>query len=130
MIRLMLSALGCLAAGAAPAADDGPIRPREICRAAIAAVMDRDPSIMRVRRDGGIIHVEYVLREGGAVWGYRCRLEGSKIMWASAKGRWNIHPEDLTVTFEVPEGGGQVMIVERAPDGTSSVTIFPRSKLQ
>jgi hypothetical protein len=92
--------------------------------------MDRDPSIMRAKSDGAIIQVEYVLREGGAVWGYRCRLDGQKLMWASAKGRWNTHPKDPVITFELAGGKRDVTIIEHRADGSNRVKRFPLSKLQ
>jgi hypothetical protein len=102
----------------------------EICKAAIATIMDRDPLIMRAKQDGMVIHVEYVLREGGAVWGYRCRMDGRQIVWASAKGRWNTHPKDAVVTFELADEQRQVTITERQADGSKEVKSFPLAKLQ
>jgi hypothetical protein len=130
MTRFVLCALGFLVAGTASAAENRSAGPVEICKAAIATIMDRDPLIMRARQDGTIIHVEYVLREGGAVWGYRCRLDGRRVMWASAKGWWNTHSKDAVITFEIADNQRQVTITERQADGSKEVKSFSLAKLQ
>lgn len=85
---------------------------------------------MRAKQDGTVIHVEYVLREGGAVWGYRCRVDGQRVMWASAKGWWNTHPKDPVITFELTGDQRYVTIIERSVDGSDEVTSFSLSKLR
>jgi hypothetical protein len=112
------------------AAENKSAGPVEICKAVIATIMDRDPLIMRTKQDGAVIHVEYVLREGGAVWGYRCRVDGQRVMWASAKGRWNTHPKDAVITFELADGKRQVTITEREADGSKEVKSFSFAKLR
>lgn len=130
MTRFVLCTLGCFVGSITSTAGNDSAGPIEICKAAIATVMDRDPSIMRTKLDGEVIQVEYVLREGGAVWGYRCRLEGLRIMWASAKGQWNTHPKDPVITFELFGDKREVAITERLADGSRRVKRFPLSRLQ
>jgi hypothetical protein len=130
MTRFILFALGCLIAGTASASESRSAGPVEICKAAIATIMDRDALIMRAKQDGTVIQVEYVLREGGAVWGYRCRLDGRRVMWASAKGRWNTYPKDAVITFELTGDKRHVIIIERRVDGSDEVKSFSLSKLR
>ena len=85
---------------------------------------------MRAKQDGPVTHVEYGLREGGVVWGYRCRMDGRRVMWASAKGRWNTHPKDAVITFGLADNQRQITITERQADGSKEVRSFSLAKPQ
>lgn len=65
---------------------------RRFCRAAIAALNGRDPSIIRVvSDDGGIVRVRYA-RDDDKVWTNECRMVGSNVEWRMVDngmpGRW------------------------------------------
>ena len=102
----------------------------EICRAAIASVMGRDPSIMRTRVVDNIQYVSYVRPDDGKVWTYRCRLEGNRVVWAGEQGRWRTHPSDEVITYELSPGGKSVQITEVHEDASKIRKTFPRTKLR
>ncbi len=64
----------------------------KVCRAAIANVMGRDPSIIRVlSQTGGITRVRYT-RDDGTVWTNECRVNADNVDWRAVDGgqpgRW------------------------------------------
>ncbi|MPR09217.1 hypothetical protein [Microvirga tunisiensis] len=91
--------------------------------------MGRDPQIMMVRPDGDVTHVSYNRPSDGSVWSYRCRLEGNRIIWASAEGRWRTHPDDGVLTYEL-EGSTKIRIVEAHSDGSKSQDTYNRNDLR
>lgn len=92
-----------------------------VCRASIATVMGRDPSIIRVvANDGNVVSVRYT-RDDGTVWNSRCRVEAGRVTWAAIEngrpGRWRT--EDR-ITYVVD--GDQITITESMM-GTETYTI-------
>lgn len=74
----------------------------KVCRAAIANVMGRDPSIIRVlNNSGGITRVRYT-RDDGTVWTNECRVNVGNVEWraidAGRVGRWRT--ED-TIRYQI-----------------------------
>lgn len=64
----------------------------KVCRAAIANVMGRDPSIIRVLSNSdGITRVRYT-RDDGTVWTNECRVHPGNVEWRAIDGgrvgRW------------------------------------------
>ncbi|WP_133244872.1 hypothetical protein [Caulobacter radicis] len=97
---------------AQPAANaSGGADPARVCRAAIAALMGRDPAIIKVVRSaGGVVDTRYVRPTDGTVWKNRCRISGNRVEWAAyqggALGRWR--SEDV-ITYSV--SGGRIRVV-------------------
>jgi hypothetical protein len=92
-----------------------------VCRASIATVMGRDPSIIRVvANDENIVSVRYT-RDDGTVWNSRCRVEAGQVTWAAIEngqpGRWRT--ED-TITYVID--GDQITITESMM-GTETYTL-------
>ncbi|MBI2260282.1 MAG: hypothetical protein HYU62_01255 [Caulobacterales bacterium] len=92
-----------------------------VCRAAIATVMGRDPSIIRVTAtNGNIVDVRYT-RDDGTVWSNRCRVESGRVTWAAIEngqpGRWRT--ED-NITFSAD--GDQITVTESIM-GTETYTV-------
>lgn len=92
-----------------------------VCRAAIATVMGRDPSIIRVTAtNGSIVDVRYT-RDDGTVWSNRCRVDSGQVTWAAIEngqpGRWRT--ED-NITFSVD--GDQITVTESIM-GTETYTV-------
>ena len=103
--------------------------PDQICKAAIAAIMGRASSIIRIdRADGEVRFLSYV-RADGTKWAYRCKLDGTRVIWAGAEGRWRIAPEDERIEFAAPGDGSSVTITQRFTDGSVSTKSFKRSGL-
>lgn len=113
---------GITSAGSVPFSDE------QICKAGIAALMGRNPTIMKVtKKDGGIVHLYYVRQDDGTKWSYRCKLEGEQIVWASDTGRWRTHPDDEKVTYRISDNS--LEIIQSYSDGSSSKKAFKRSQL-
>lgn len=83
-----------------------------VCRAAIGAIMARDPANIRVDSvSDGIAQVSYARFEDGKVWKNRCRIEGDRVIWGTIDahgpdagyGRWHDGPADEVVTFQIIE---------------------------
>ena len=93
-------------------------RDNRVCIAAIASVMNRDPSTMTTQRTAeGIVLVSY-RRPDGDSFTYKCRVEGSRVLWGNPDGRWRDHPMDSKVTYR--ESGDTVSITETWPDGSTT----------
>lgn len=97
-----------------------------ICRAAIGALMVRDPSHIKLDRvTEGVAHVRYSDPEG-RVWRNRCRVGGGTVHWGTVglsgqgnqPGRWRIGPEDEVVAYALD--GASVRIRLRYPDGSAT----------
>lgn len=100
----------------------------QICRAAIGAMMGRAPSIIRVDKvSAGVVHVSYKRPDDGTSWSQRCRIEGAKIIWATASGRWRDHPSDEQVTYAATPTS--LTIHQKFGDGSSSAKTFTRQQL-
>ena len=123
VVALLVSLAGGFAMAAEPViGQDG------ICKAAVAAMMGRNPKIMTIdRREGGIVHLSYIRKDDGSHWAYRCRLEGDRVIWASDTGRWRTHPADEKILYSVSDAG--VTITQAWTDGSKSVDTFPAAVL-
>jgi hypothetical protein len=100
----------------------------QICRATVAAVMGRDPAIVKVERtDNGVVRLYYFRPDDGKRWDYRCKVEGQKVVWATAEGRWRTHSQDETIQFV---STGEVLTIEqRFTDGSKSTKAFTAKQL-
>ena len=101
---------------------------QQICKAAVGAIMGRDPKTMKVTKsEAGIVYLYYVRPDDSSKWAYRCKLEGSKIFWASETGRWRTDPADETITYKV--NGSTLDIVQAFTDGSASTESYKASEL-
>lgn len=105
------------------------ITKEHICKAGIAKIMGRDPKTMQIlKNEAGVIHLQYVRKNDGSLWAYRCRVEGSQIVWASDSGRWRDHPLDEKITYAV--AGDVVTVKETFTNGDSTQGRFKKSQLK
>lgn len=95
----------CIAAFAVAAATIYPVSaadkatPAMLCKAGIAALMDRDPKIIKAKESNGLVRLSYIRKDDGSLWQYRCKIEGSAIVWASKEGRWRTDPADEKLRY-------------------------------
>lgn len=81
----------------------------DLCKAAVAIDMGRDPSIMRTKEAGEIPVISYT-RDDGDAFTYRCKVVGNKIIWSGfidgQWGRWRDSADygDTTITYQVSSG--------------------------
>lgn len=100
-----------------------------VCRAAIAAVMGRDPSIIQVTSTSGDIVQTRYTRDDGTVWKNQCRVEDGRVIWAAVDvngpgtgpGRWR-DEDELLFTISGPNIRiQQSMMGEPVSDDTFAV---------
>lgn len=125
----LLATVCCLILVATSAlAQDSSFSGPQICKATIAMIMGRDPSIIRTDRvENGVVYLSYVRPDDGTRWTYRCRIDGKRVLWGSVDGRWRDHPDDEVVTYAVR--GGQLHIEERYSDGSANQESFSLEQL-
>ncbi len=109
----------------------------KIAKAAIAAIMGRDPSIISVKEhtEKGVYYLDYIRQDDKTRWAFLCKLEGDKVIWAGAGspdkpnyvGRWRTHPEDEVITYRIQNG--DVIIRQQFTDGSSSEKVFKLDRL-
>ena len=60
----------------------GQFSEEKICRAAIAAIMGRDPQIINVDRvDSKIVYTSYIRPDDRSRWANRCRVDKQKALF-------------------------------------------------
>ena len=104
--------------------------PEAICRAAIASIKDRDPKLIKVSliRDD-VFFLTYTRPIDSFVWTYRCRIEGSRVVWADEPGRWRNDPKDDKISFEAIDAGAHLQIIVTRRNGPTSKQVFDREKV-
>lgn len=122
-MRLALTCAGLLVSAAPSfAAELGAL---EICRAAIATLMGRSPSIIKVDGvEAQIIYTTYVRPDDGSVWSNRCQIRGSQVAWGTKTGRWRDHQMDEKVYFAQSVDRQNLTITVAYADGSKSEKTF------
>lgn len=100
----------------------------QICKAGIAAIMGRSPSIIKVKNPSSPeIFLSYKRPDDGTIWSFKCKIQGNRIMWGNSDGRWRTHELDEVVTYNVQ--GGTVTVHEKYSDGSVITKKFAENKL-
>jgi hypothetical protein len=104
--------------------------PEAICRAAIASIKGRDPKSIKVAliRDD-VFFLTYTRPIDSFVWTYRCRVEGSRVVWADEPGRWRNDPKDDKISFEAIDAGAHLQITATRRNGLTNKQLFDREKV-
>lgn len=127
-IAVLAGVAGILATAPASLADAPAFSESQICKGAIGAIMGQDPETINVtKNEEGIVYLHYVRADDGSNWAYRCKLDGSKLIWASDTGRWRNGPADETITYKVT--GSTLEIVQTFTDGSASTATYNVSQL-
>ncbi len=101
----------------------------QVCRAAIATIMGKDPAIIVASDAGSNIRLAYTRKDDGSEWTYKCKIEGSRVLWGSPTGRWRDDPADSRVSFrEQPDG--KLEIEDRYSDGSSTKESYTLEQLR
>jgi hypothetical protein len=101
---------------------------QEICKAVIARVMGRDPTIIRASHGtDNIVALSYNRQSDGKNWTYRCEVDGGSAVWASDTGRWRTAPADSKIELSLSDG--DLVVKETYGDGSSSETQFSKAQL-
>jgi len=103
----------------------------QICKATISSMMGRDLSIVKVdSQSEGITYLSYIRPDDNTEWKFRCKIEGSSIIWAAEPdGRWRTDPADSELTFSIDSENKNLTIRETFSDGSSSEDVFNASQL-
>jgi hypothetical protein len=91
---------------------------QQICKATIAKLMGKKPSIIKIdKTSGNVIYLSYIRPFDGSHWAYRCKLEGTTAIWASDVGRWRTGQFDPKFTFSENEKNLKISVIYS--DGSS-----------
>lgn len=128
---LALAVSAATTAHSASATAAGTFSTRQICKAAVSVIMGRSPSIMKASIVGSDVKVSYVRPDDGSKWRFKCKLEGSRVMWGSDPGRWRTHPDDGRVYYSISEAGAsaRLTIEEKYSDGSATKESFTPKQL-
>ena len=100
-----------------------------ICKAGVATVMGRDPSIMRIDTEvGGVLYLSYVRADDGSLWSNKCKVDGNLIIWASNTGRWRNHPADPRLSYRIQ--AEIIYVEEKYSDGSATKKSFKLDQLK
>jgi hypothetical protein len=125
-----LMTLPLLLAGLSPASAAPAFEVEAICRTAIAAIMDRDPKMIKVTKTADdVLILTYDRPIDNFIWTYRCRIDGDRVVWASEPGRWRDSPKDDKILFEVVDAGKQLRIIAIHRNGSRAQQLFDRDKI-
>lgn len=101
----------------------------QVCRATIGAIMGRDPKIIRVDQTrGDDIYVSYIRSDDLTEWYHRCRIDITRVYWATASGRWRVDPRDEVITYATTPT--TLTIHQKFNDGSSSTKSFTHAQLR
>ncbi|WP_251876194.1 hypothetical protein [Grimontia kaedaensis] len=107
----------------------GDFTQEQICRASLAAIKGKSPSIMMVDKkvvepetEKDVFHISYKRPDDGKKWHYRCKIDKTRAVWAQGKdGRWRDQAQDPTIRFKIE--GEDILINETFPDGSTALDI-------
>lgn len=96
----------------------------QICKATIATVMFKQPSIMVSKKlSNGDIKVSYI-RNNGTKWAYKCKINGQNILWGNIEGRWR--DEDI-ITYSTQK---QTITINKITSGAErTIKSFEKNQL-
>jgi len=111
VIFLSISLFSCGDSG------EGEFSDQQICKATVAKVMGKAPSIIKIDKvSGNVTHLSYIRQNDGSHWALRCKLEGSTAIWATGTDRWRTGQYDSKITFSVNKQ--TLNISEKFSDGS------------
>lgn len=110
-------------------AQSAEINPRlgEICKGAAAIIFGRSYNIMKLDKvSSDIAYVHYIRPNDGTRWAIKCRLDGSRVVWASNNpdsiGRWRNDPADEVVTYKID--GSNLYLKQVYSDGSGEEKMY------
>lgn len=109
--------------------EHGDFTQEQICRASIAAIKGKSPTILTVDKteveaetEAAVFYLSYQRPDDGNRWHFRCKIDKKRAVWAQGKeGRWRDQAEDPTVYFAID--GDEINIRETFPDGSAASNI-------
>jgi|GEM_PF-2068423 len=111
--------------------DEDTVTESKLCKAAIATIFVKDPSIISVTSNGSPTELSYMRKADTSAWKYRCRIEGRRIVWSGWMdgqwGRWRDKRMDSEITYRLE--GKLIEISEQYVTGEKLVRAFQISEL-
>ncbi|WP_407332523.1 hypothetical protein [Enterovibrio sp. 27052020O] len=106
----------------------GDFSTEQICRASLAAIKGKSPTIVVVDKktieaetELDVFHISYKRPDDGKKWSYRCKVDKKRAVWAQGDGRWRDQAQDPTVRFNID--GDDIQILETFPDGSAATSV-------
>ena len=94
-----------------------------VCKAIISKVMGRPINIIKINQQlDGIYYLSYIRKSDRTEWRFKCRIEGRKGVWGTAKGRWREGPYDGTILLRTE--GSKLFVKEKFSDGSEGEETF------
>jgi hypothetical protein len=124
--------LAAIAAESGAAEGDAGFSQTQICKAGIGLVMGKSPAIIKATVAGNEVRLSYIRADDGSTWKYKCKVEGSRVLWGADPGRWRTHPDDEPLFYAVTGSGAsaRLTIEERYQDGSSRKKTFSLGDLK
>ena len=94
--------------------NNGAFSNAQICKATIAALMGRDPSVMHLvgrNEDGSAVAVRYARLSDGKVFDTECWIIGTRVVWRPYGGTWRNRQGDSEITYSI--NGKKITVMER-----------------
>lgn len=115
--------IALIAISTSSAADKSKFTKNKICKAGIAKIMGRDPAVIKIdRAKGETIYLSYIRQDDKTKWKYKCKLNGTQILWGSDTGRWRTHAMDSKVRYKIK--GTSITVTDTFSDGSSSKEVY------
>jgi hypothetical protein len=108
-----------------PATAAQQVEDAKVCKAAVAALMARDPrSISTMVAHDGVVVARYIKTTDGSAHEYRCRVSGDLVQWGTTLGGWRTRPKDELVTYRVVPGLPEIVIRIGYADGNFDLKLY------
>ncbi len=126
--RLAVVGLSILAILMAGCSKYGDFTEEQICRATLAAIKGKRPSVIAVDKvlsdketKLDLFYLSYQRPDDGQKWYFRCKVDRTRVVWAQGDGRWRDQAQDPTVRFSIK--GDELEINESFPDGSEASNV-------
>ena len=93
-----------------------------IAKFAIAALMGRPASTVKVSNKGDTYLVSYIRGNDGQHFSYKIRFAGNEIQWGNADGRWRMQSTDEKLSYTVKNNVLSIQI--NYSDGSKDAQTF------
>ncbi|MEZ8028703.1 hypothetical protein A1OW_02885 [Enterovibrio norvegicus] len=106
----------------------GDFTTEQICKASIAAIKKKSPTVMTVDKvvveaetELNIYYMSYRRPDDGGKWHVRCKVNKTRAIWSQNEGRWRDQAQDPTIRFVID--GDEITINESYPDGSAASNV-------
>jgi hypothetical protein len=119
VVAAALTGLVCIALASSARAEGTQFSNDQICKAALAAIIGRDPDSVKVdKQQDNIVYLHYIKQNDQSRVDYRCKLKGTTVVWAKGDEPWHEDPADGETKFKV--AGGKLVFDQKFADGSTS----------